>query len=144
MAETNDTQTTVIGADSYFKGELEFDKTAKIIGRFDGEISGKGELQVTQSAALKANVRSSVATVDGSVEGDITAKDSVKLNANGKVKGNITATKMQMAEGASFFGMCQVGPNAAGGGNASGGSTPPAGNPNQGGGGNPSNQPNKK
>lgn len=151
MAETNDTQTTIIGADSYFKGELEFDKTAKIIGRFDGEISGKGELQVTQSAALKANVQSSVATIDGNIEGNITAKDSVKLNANGKVKGDITANKMQMAEGASFFGMCKVGPNAAsggGGGNpgggGGGGNTPPAGNPNPGGGGNPANQPGKK
>ena len=128
MAE-NDTQTTVIGADSYFKGELEFDKTARVIGRFDGKITGKGELQVTQSAALKADVESSVANIDGSIEGNITAKDAVKLNANGKVKGDITAAKMQMAEGASFFGMCAVGPDASrGGGGASqqgGGNQPP-------------------
>jgi len=135
MAE-NDTQTTVIGADSYFKGELEFDKPARIIGRFDGKITGKGELQVTQAAALKADVESAVANIDGTVEGNITAKDSVKLNANGKVKGDITATKMQMAEGASFFGMCAVGPDASRGG----GSAPQQGGGNQGGGNQPPQQ----
>ena len=132
MAENqNDTQTTVIGADSYFKGELEFDKTARIIGRFDGKIRGKGELQVTQAAALKADVESSIANIDGSIEGNITAKDSVKLNANGKVKGDITAARMMMAEGASFFGMCAVGPDAA---RSGGGGAPQQGGGNQGGG----------
>lgn len=132
MAE-NDTQTTVIGADSYFKGELEFDKTARIIGRFDGKITGKGELQVTQSAALKADVDSAVANIDGSVEGNITAKDAVKLNANGKVKGDITASRMVMAEGASFFGMCAVGPDASRGGGNAPTPAPAQGGGNQGG-----------
>lgn len=142
MAENqNDTQTTVIGADSYFKGELEFDKTARIIGRFDGKITGKGELQVTQSAALKADVQSSIANIDGSIEGNITAKDAVKLNANGKVKGDITAARMMMAEGASFFGMCAVGPDASRAGQSSGGNAPQQGGGNQGGGNQGGNQP---
>ncbi|MEM8738442.1 MAG: polymer-forming cytoskeletal protein [Planctomycetota bacterium] len=140
MAE-NESQTTIIGADSYFKGEMSLERTAKIIGRFDGKISGKGELQVAQSAACKADIESAVANIDGTIEGNITAKDAVKLTANGKVKGDITATKMTMAEGASFYGMCAVGADAAKGGNTGGGSGQAAqgGNPNQGG-----NQPPKK
>ena len=112
MAE-QDSQTTIIGADSYFKGEMSFERTAKIIGRFDGKISGKGELQVAQSATCKADIDSAIANIDGTIEGNITAKDAVKLTANGKVKGDITATKMTMAEGASFYGMCAVGADAA-------------------------------
>ncbi|MEM6459851.1 MAG: polymer-forming cytoskeletal protein [Planctomycetota bacterium] len=123
MAE-NESQTTIIGADSYFKGEMSFERTAKIVGRFDGKISGKGELQVAQSATCKADIESAVANVDGTIEGNITAQDAVKLTANGKVKGDITATKMTMAEGASFYGMCAVGPDAAksAGSSSSGGS----------------------
>lgn len=123
MAET-ESQTTIIGADSYFKGEMTFERVAKIIGRFDGKISGKGELQVAQSATCKADIDSAVANIDGTIEGNITAKDAVKLTANGKVKGDITATKMTMAEGASFYGMCAVGSDAAkgsSGGSSSGG-----------------------
>ncbi|MEL7089938.1 MAG: polymer-forming cytoskeletal protein [Planctomycetota bacterium] len=138
MAES-DSQTTVIGADSYFKGEMSFERTAKIIGRFDGKISGKGELQIGQQATCKADIESNVANIDGTIEGNVTAKDTVKLTANGKVKGDITATKMTMAEGASFYGMCAVGGDAgkgsSGGGNAGGA---PQGGQSQGG------QPSKK
>ena len=130
MAES-DSQTTVIGADSYFKGEMSFEKTAKIIGRFDGKISGKGELQIGQQATCKADIESNVANVDGTIEGNITAKETVKLTANGKVKGDITAAKMTMAEGASFYGMCAVGGDAGkaasggGQGQPQGGQQPP-------------------
>ncbi|MEM0915609.1 MAG: polymer-forming cytoskeletal protein, partial [Planctomycetota bacterium] len=50
--------------------------------------------------------------VDGRVEGNLNANDTVRLNANGAVKGDITAAKMVMAEGAAFYGMCAVGPDA--------------------------------
>lgn len=128
MAE-QESQTTIIGADSYFKGEMSFERTAKIIGRFDGKISGKGELQVAQSATCKADIESAIANIDGTIEGNITAKDAVKLTANGKVKGDITATKMTMAEGASFYGMCAVGADAAKGGGSSSGGAPQGGQP---------------
>lgn len=110
MAEGS--EMTVVGADSHFKGELMFEKTAKIIGKFDGKITGKGELQVVNNAACQADVEAAVANVDGTIEGNVTASDTVRLNANGTIKGDITAAKMVMAEGASFYGMCAVGPDA--------------------------------
>ena len=128
MAEAS--ETTVIGADSHFKGELTFESTAKIIGRFDGKISGNGNLQVAPNAACKADVSSGGVEVDGTVEGNINVKDMVKLNSKGTVKGDITAAKMIMAEGASFYGMCAVGPDAKGrasGGGGGGGAPSHAG-----------------
>ncbi len=110
MAETGDT--TVVGADSHFKGELSFERIAKIVGRFDGKITGKGELQVSQNAKCKADVEAAGVQVDGLVEGNLNAKDTVKLNGSGVVRGDITAAKMVMTEGASFHGMCAVGPDS--------------------------------
>ena len=107
MAETGDT--TVVGADSHFKGELTFERTARINGKFDGKITGKGELQVSQNAQCKADVDAAGVQVDGLVEGNLNAKDTVKLNGSGVVRGDITAAKMVMSEGASFHGMCAVG-----------------------------------
>ncbi|MEO0588353.1 MAG: polymer-forming cytoskeletal protein [Planctomycetota bacterium] len=104
--------TTVVGADSHFKGELTFDSTARINGKFDGTITGKGELHVNQNALCKADVNAGGVQVDGRVEGNLEAKDTVRLNTNGAVKGDITAAKMVMAEGASFYGVCAVGPEA--------------------------------
>jgi len=110
MAESGDT--TVVGADSHFKGELTFERVAKINGKFDGKITGKGELQVSQNAQCKADVDATGVQVDGLIEGNLNAKDTVKLNGSGVVRGDITAAKMVMTEGASFHGMCAVGPDS--------------------------------
>lgn len=139
MAETG--ETTVVGADSYFKGELSFESTAKIVGKFDGTITGKGELQVSKNAKCSADVKAGAVAVDGRIEGNVTVSDTVKLNSSGVVKGDITAAKMVVVEGASFMGMCAVGPEAqkqagaasSGGGSGSGGGSSSGGS----GGGNP-------
>jgi len=110
MAESG--ETTVVGADSHFKGELSFERTAKIVGKFDGKITGNGELQVAPNAQCKADVSAAGMQVDGTIEGNLNAKDTVKLNGSGVVRGDIIAAKMVMQEGASFFGMCAVGPDA--------------------------------
>ncbi|MEM9295181.1 MAG: polymer-forming cytoskeletal protein [Planctomycetota bacterium] len=107
-----DGDTTIVGADSHFEGKLTFERTARINGKFDGTITGKGELQVSQNAQCKADVSAAALAVDGLVEGDVKAQDTVRLNGSGVVKGNITAAKMVMAEGASLYGMCAVGPDA--------------------------------
>ncbi len=129
MAESG--ETTVVGADSHFKGELTFERVARIIGKFDGNISGKGELQVSENASCNADIDAAGIQIDGTVNGNLQIKDTVKLNNKGVVRGDITAGKMVMAEGASFYGQCAVGPEAmtkpgagsshGGGGSAGGG-----------------------
>lgn len=111
MAEGGDM--TVVGADSHFEGKLKFERVAKINGKFDGEIAGKGELQISQNAMCKADVAVGAAAIDGRIEGNVKAGDTVRLNGSGVVKGDITAAKMVMSEGAAFYGMCAVGPEAA-------------------------------
>lgn len=111
MADTGN-EPTIIGADTHIKGEMTFQKTVRLVGTFEGSITGDGELQVSKGAACKANVESAAVTVDGIVEGNLVARDKVALNASGVVKGDIVAGRMVMAEGASFFGQCSVGPEA--------------------------------
>lgn len=118
-------ETTIVGADSHFKGELTFEQTAKINGKFDGTITGKGELQVSQNALCKADVHAGGVAVDGRIEGNVKAGNTVKLNGSGVVKGDITAAKMVMQEGASFYGMCAVGPDSGQGGGGSRQQSPP-------------------
>lgn len=107
-----DGEITIVGSDSHFEGKLTFERTAKINGKFDGTITGKGELQVSQNALCKADVQAGAVAVDGRVEGNVKAGDTVRLNGSGVVKGDITAAKMVMQEGASFYGVCAVGPDA--------------------------------
>ncbi len=108
-----DSTVTVIAADTHIRGEMTFDHTARVLGTFEGKVVAKGELQIAEGAACNAEVDATKVTVDGTVEGNVNAKDCVQLNTKAKVKGDIKAAKLVVAEGASLFGHCAVGPNAA-------------------------------
>jgi cytoskeletal protein CcmA (bactofilin family) len=108
MPDTSN-EVTVIGGDTHIKGEITFQKTMRVVGTVEGSIQGEGELQVAKGAACKAQVDSSRLVVDGIIEGNVVARETVQLNASGVVKGDIVAGKMIMTEGASFFGQCSVG-----------------------------------
>src|SRR5687768_1470888 len=110
------THTTVIGADTRIKGEMSFDGSARILGTFEGTISAKGELHVADGASRKAVVEAGRVAVDGTIEGNITARDKVELTARAKVKGDLIAPKFLVAEGASFVGHVTVGPDVNKGG----------------------------
>lgn len=111
MAEIG-SQTTVIGADTKIKGDMSFDGTARILGSFEGSISAKGELQIAESATCRATVEAGKVMVDGNVEGNMTARERVELTAKARVKGDVVAARLVVAEGASFTGHCTVGTDA--------------------------------
>lgn len=105
--------TTIIAADTHIKGEMTFDHTARLLGTFEGSITAKGELQVAESAVCKASVEVGKITVEGTVDGNITARERVELTAKSKLKGDIVTPRLVVAEGASFEGHVKVGQDAA-------------------------------
>lgn len=103
---------TVIAQDTHIKGEMIFEKSATIQGRFDGRITAKGDLKVADTAACAAEVEAVNIIVDGKVEGNLKASSSIKLNAKARLKGDIVAERLVTAEGASIQGHVSVGPQA--------------------------------
>ena len=104
--------TTVIGADAVFKGELSFDKGVRVDGKIEGKITTKGHLGVSQGGKLQADVNAGNIIVEGQVTGNLQAAERVELRKTARLKGDIAATKLLVAEGAAFSGHCQVGPDA--------------------------------
>ncbi len=104
---------TVIGPDTQIKGELTFDTAARILGRVEGKVTSKGELQIGDGAVCKAALDAGKVLIDGVVEGNVTARERVQLNGKARVVGDIAAMTLVVAEGASFVGHCRVGPDAA-------------------------------
>lgn len=112
MAELNP-QATVIGADTHIKGDMTFESTARLLGTFEGKITSKGELQVANGATCRAAVEANKVMIDGDLEGNLTARERVELTAKAKVKGDMIAARLVVAEGASLVGHLTVGPDAA-------------------------------
>lgn len=112
MAEPQNNEITIIAGDTQIKGEMVFQRAARIVGQFDGRILAKGELQVAESALCKADIETTNLVVDGTIEGNIHASGKVQLNAKARIKGDIVAEKMVTSEGASIFGQVAVGSEA--------------------------------
>lgn len=108
----NQRQTTVIGPDTQIKGDMTFESSAQILGKFEGSITSNGDLQIANGASCLAQVKANRITVDGTVEGDVVGRERVKLNAGATVKGDIVAAKLAVEEGATFVGHCSVGAEA--------------------------------
>lgn len=104
--------TTVIGKDTKIKGELTFDGSARILGQIEGEIKAKGQLEIGDGGHCKAAIDADRVVIDGRVEGDITARSSLQLNAKADLHGDLIASTLVIAEGATLVGHCRVGPDA--------------------------------
>ncbi|MDF1870268.1 MAG: polymer-forming cytoskeletal protein [Phycisphaerales bacterium] len=117
QANTSPTQSsapemTVIGTDTRIKGEMFFEKSAKILGGFEGKITAQGEVQISKGANCNAAIEAQSVIVDGQVTGPIIAHGQLTLTANAQVQGDLTAGTLVVAQGASFVGHCNVGPAA--------------------------------
>ena len=112
MNQSNSPELTVIGADTRIKGEMFFEKSARILGHFEGKITAQGEVQIGNGANCNAAVEAEQIIVDGSVQGPLFARDRLTLTANAQVQGDLTAGTLVVSEGASFVGHCNVGPRA--------------------------------
>ncbi|MEK6375690.1 MAG: polymer-forming cytoskeletal protein [Acidobacteriota bacterium] len=94
---------------SSFKGELEFEDTMRIDGRFSGKIVSKNELIVGESAHIEGDVHVGRIAISGTVVGKIVASQRVEIHRNGKVYSDIDTPALIIEEGAVFQGNCVMG-----------------------------------
>jgi cytoskeletal protein CcmA (bactofilin family) len=92
-----------------FKGELEFEDTMRIDGRFNGKIMSKNELIVGESAHIEGDIQVGRIAISGTVVGRIVAEQRVEIHRNGKVFSDIDTPALVIEEGAIFQGNCTMG-----------------------------------
>jgi len=94
---------------SVFKGDLEFEDTMRIDGRFNGKITSKNELIVGESAHIEGDFHLGRVAISGTVLGKIVATQKVEIHRNGKVYCDIDTPALIIEEGAIFQGNCTMG-----------------------------------
>ncbi|HEX7150463.1 MAG TPA: polymer-forming cytoskeletal protein [Thermoanaerobaculia bacterium] len=99
---------------SAFKGELEFEDTMRIDGKFNGRIHSKNELIVGESAHIEGDIHVGRIAISGTVVGKIVADQKVEIHRNGKVYSDIDTPALIIEEGAIFQGNCVMGERKSG------------------------------
>lgn len=108
MAEGEEYPTT-IGPDAKFKGELHFEKGARLLGAIDGQIDTKGRLVIAESGKLSGEANAGDIRVEGQVRGNLNAGGKLHLSASSRIEGDIQAARLEVAEGAVLIGRCTIG-----------------------------------
>ncbi|MDX1582641.1 MAG: polymer-forming cytoskeletal protein [Thermoanaerobaculia bacterium] len=94
---------------STFRGELDFEDTLRIDGRFNGKISSKNELIVGETAHIDGEVRVGQLAISGTIEGTVVAEKRIEIHRTGKVFGSIETPVLVVEEGAVLEGEVAMG-----------------------------------
>ncbi len=94
---------------SFIRGDLSFEETFRIDGRFEGKIRSGGELILGDDADVNAEMEVGRLSVNGKLKGSVQATERVELLAGARVLGDISTPVLRIEEGAHFEGSCQMG-----------------------------------
>lgn len=98
-----------VGGGTNITGEASFKSLLRIDGRFSGRItSPTGTLIVGAGGTVDANIEVAVATILGTVNGDIISTQRIELGRAGKLNGNIQTPSLMIEQGAVFEGSCKM------------------------------------
>ncbi len=107
----NTRNAAVIGSTIKIKGEVSGDENLLIEGNVVGSIALKGhDLTIGQNGTVEADLSAKTVKVEGQVTGDVQGEEKVVITQTGKVRGNITAPRVTLEDGAKFKGAIDMDP----------------------------------
>jgi cytoskeletal protein CcmA (bactofilin family) len=99
---------TVIGANCHITGNLKSDGGIRIEGVFEGTLETTGNLVISETATVIAEIRAYNMSVSGSLKGNVTA-NKVEITETGKVWGDLAINSLLLHEGAYLKGQTNMG-----------------------------------
>jgi cytoskeletal protein CcmA (bactofilin family) len=94
---------STIGANTHIKGDIQGDGGLRVDGIIEGTIELTGNLVVTESAKIRAEIKANNISVAGAIQGNIAAT-RVEILDTGRVWGDLTVKSLLINEGAYFRG----------------------------------------
>jgi len=95
----------VVGPSIKIQGELTGEEDLLIQGRVEGRIElRKNNVTVGKNGSVQADIYGKIISVEGEVEGDLFGEEKIIVRKSGTVRGNMTAPRVNLEDGAKFKG----------------------------------------
>jgi len=95
----------VVGPSINIKGELTGEEDLLIQGRVEGRIElKKNNVTVGKNGNVQADIYGKIISIEGEVEGDLFGEEKIIVRKSGTVRGNMTAPRVNLEDGAKFKG----------------------------------------
>ncbi len=97
---------TLIGAHSTITGDMTFEGSVRIDGRFEGNIHSakEGTLIVSEGASITGEVRVPNLVLHGTIDGNVFTSKTLKLGSTARLNGDVEYTVIAQAEGSWING----------------------------------------
>ena len=95
---------TVIAKGLTVSGTMEGEGVVQVEGNVEGAIHLTGSVIVTTTGHIKGPVEADVVRVAGFVEGNVTARDHLRLEKTGNVEGDVTTASLVVEDGGRLNG----------------------------------------
>ncbi len=100
-----------LGPSIFLKGDLSGEEDLLIEGRLEGKITlPKHSVTVGSGGKVKADIHSKSICVEGDVRGNLFGSEEVVIRKTGRVRGNATAPRVTLENGAKFRGSIDMQP----------------------------------
>jgi cytoskeletal protein CcmA (bactofilin family) len=107
-ASSQDEAQTFLARGFEFKGMLNFEGTVRIDGVVTGEIHTKGTLILGEHAIVEGNVSAGRIVSGGKINGNVTAREKVKLVSTAALMGTLRTPLLDVEEGVRLKGTCEA------------------------------------
>ncbi|HVB33973.1 MAG TPA: polymer-forming cytoskeletal protein [Patescibacteria group bacterium] len=92
------------------KGEVQGSEDLRVDGEIEGRINLPGAVVVLgPKGRLVGDVQAREVVLEGSIRGNVTARERVRVAATGKLEGDVVAERLVVEEGAQVSGRVQSG-----------------------------------
>ena len=106
--EMESTAISIITDGTTVKGDIIATGDLRLDGVLEGSIQLNGKLVIGDSGVVNGNVLCQNANVIGSVNGNLSVKEFLVLNASARVRGDLLINKLSIEPGAVFSGKCRM------------------------------------
>lgn len=93
---------------SHLQGELAFETTFRIDGRFTGSVRSNGDLIVGEAGEVEGTFEVGQIFISGTVRGAVNAAKKVEITPTGKVFADLETPSLVVGNGALFEGRCAM------------------------------------
>lgn len=97
-----------LGSDTIYEGKLSFKGTVRIEGKFKGEITSDGILNVGKDATVEGTLEVGELLCSGHFTGEVQAKRRIILYSTGVVEGTLQTPSLLTEEGAIIQGQISM------------------------------------
>ncbi len=98
-----------ISAGTTINGDIETNGDIRLDGKFIGTINSNGKVVIGEGGKLEGEIICTNANISGTVQGKISVKELLSLQATANINGDLETGKLSIEPGANFTGACSMG-----------------------------------